>query len=127
MIRQCDVYENGKPAGQVILGRRGLYWAVSCRCDGDRGRGKRLIACGDMGSVDLGWLYPVDGAFGLETSVAIKRLGEGKLRFSLEDTQDQSRFIALDPGKSFAYLEQLEHCRFAIREGLPGLILPEKK
>ena len=127
MIRHYEVYENGKQAGMVMLGRRGLYWAVSCRCDADRGRGKRLVVRGDPGRIDLGWLYPVDGRFGLETTVPVKKLGEGEFCFALEGPQERYRFIALDPEKPFAYLDQLEQCRFAVRDGRSGLLLPEKK
>ena len=127
VIRRFDVYEKDLVVGTVILGRRGLYWAVSCRCDAEKGRGKRLIAEVDAGCVDLGLLYPVDGGFGLETSVAVKTLGEGRMCFRLENRAEETRFVALDPLKAFAYLHLLEQCRFAVRDGVSGLLLPGKK
>ena len=127
MIKRCDVYENDLPVGSVILGRRGLYWAVSCRCDGNKGKGKRLIAKGERERIDLGLLYPLDDSFGLETSVAVKLLGEGKICFFLESDNSCGEWIALDEKITFAYLSQLEHCRFCIRNGKKGVLLSAKK
>ena len=127
MIKRCDVYENDLPVGSVILGRRGLYWAVSCRCDGNKGKGKRLIAKGERERIDLGLLYPLDDSFGLETSVAVKRLGEGKICFFLESDNSCGEWIALDEKMPFAYLSKLEHCRFCIRDGKKGVLLSAKK
>ena len=127
VIKRCDVYENDLPVGSVILGRRGLYWAVSCRCDGNKGRGKRLIATEERGRIDLGLLYPLDDSFGLETSVAVKRLGEGKICFFLESDNSGGEWIALDEKIPFAYLSQLEHCRFCIRDRKKGILISIKK
>lgn len=127
VIQRYDVYDNGIVAGTVILGRRGLYYAVSCRCDPGFGRGKRLMISGDRGKIDLGRLYKIEGIFGLETSVTIKKVGEGPYRFALEDTEPSGSFVELNDDKPFAYLNQLEHCKFAVSGGKPGLILPSKK
>ena len=100
---------------------------TSSSVGGFRGRGKRLIAEVDAGCVDLGLLHPGDGGFGLEISVAVKTLGEGRMCFRLENREEETRFVALDPLKAFAYLHLLEHCRFAVRDGVSGLLLPGKK
>ena len=127
VIKRCEVYENDLPVGSVILGRRGLYWAVSCRCDAKKGRGKRLIATGERGRIDLGLLYPLDDSFGLEISVPVKRLGEGKICFFLESDNSCGEWIALDEKIPFAYLSKLEHCQFCIRDGKKGVLLSAKK
>ena len=127
MIKRYEVYEYDDVAGTVVLGRRGLYWAVSCRCDAKKGRGKRLTARGETVCIDLGLLYPLDGSFGLETSVAVKRLGEGEICFFLESCNSCGEWIALVDQKPFAYLSQLEHCRFCIRDGKKGVLLSAKK
>lgn len=127
MIRRCDVYENDRAVGTVTMGRRGLYWAISCRCEPEAGRGKRLVAVGDFGRIDLGRLYPIEGSFGLETSVAVKTLGEGKSCFSLAGIERKEQYIALDPEREFPCLCMLEQCRFCIRDGKACVILPQKK
>lgn len=127
VIQNFNVYDNGNLAGIVVLGRRGMYYAVSCRCDPELSKGKRLILSGERGEIDLGRLYQIGEHFGLETSLAIKKVGEGPCRFMLEDVDSAGRFIELDPSKPFDHFALLEQCRFAVRSGKPGLILPAKK
>jgi hypothetical protein len=85
------------------------------------------VAKGERGRIDLGLLYPLDDSFGLETSVAVKRLGEGKICFFLETANSGGEWIALDEKIPFAYLSKLEHCRFCIRDGIKGVLLSAKK
>ena len=107
--------------------RRGLYWVVSCRCDAQRGKGKRLLVLGSNGKTDLGLLYWVDGGFGLDVTVPVKRLGEGELCFTLGGPMGNTECIMLDPMRPFDYLDRLEWCRFALRDGKPCIVLPRKK
>lgn len=127
VVRQCEVYVGQQPVGTLRMGRRGLYWAISCRCDAQQGRGNRLVASGEFGRIDLGLLYPIGDQFGLETTVRVSRLGEGNVRFLLEAKAEKECCIALDPNKPFAYLDRLEECRFCVRDGVACVILPNKK
>ena len=71
------VYFGTNLAGKVQVRRQGLYYRFACRC---RLTGEvvcRLrVTCGGRRE-NLGVVVPVDGGFGLETSLPVKCLGEG--------------------------------------------------
>ena len=127
VIKRHEVYKEQSAVGTVLLDRRGLYWTISCRCQREMGRGMRLTVAGDPGPVDLGILYPMGDQFGLETTVPVKRLGEGELRFFLEKEENEGQYIELDPSKPFSGLDRLEDCRFRIRNEKPCIFLSDKK
>lgn len=87
--------------GTVRVRREGLYYALSCRCPRLRKGMFELIA----GEHDLGLLVPTGGTMGLECRVAVKRIGEGNIPFSLRERSDES--VPIDAQTSFPYLQRL--------------------
>lgn len=82
MEENYAVYFGNRPVGKVQVTRQGLYYRFLCRCQLTGDVMCRLwVSCGDKRE-SLGLVVPVDGGFGLNTSLPIKRLGEGGLNFS---------------------------------------------
>ena len=73
----------------------------------------------------LGILVPVDGGFGLDTSVPIKKLGQGTPSFSLvpKTAALEGTFVPIVPEEPFAYLSRLKNAFLAKKEGQVGAVL----
>ena len=83
MEENYGVYFGNRPVGKVQVTRQGLYYHFLCRCELTGDVMCRLwVTCADKRE-SLGLVVPVDGGFGLNTSLPVKRLGEGELTFSL--------------------------------------------
>lgn len=112
------VYFGNRPVGKVQVTRQGLYYHFLCRCQLTGDVMCRLwVSCGDKRE-SLGLVVPVDGGFGLNTSLPIKRLGEGELTFSLLPKHDKpaGKFIPISPEEPFAYIERLKKS-YLVRKG----------
>ena len=69
------VYFGNRPVGKVQVTRQGLYYRFLCRCELTGDVMCRLwVSCADKRE-SLGLVVPVDGGFGLSTSLPVKRLG----------------------------------------------------
>ena len=81
------------------------------------------VDCGDNG-VDLGVVVPVDGGFGLDTRIPVKRLGTGQMRFLLKPKHDikHTAFVPVYPEEPFAYIERLKEGFLARKDGQVGIV-----
>lgn len=98
--------------------RQGLYYRFVCCCQLTGDVICRLqVICGDK-TENLGVVIPVDGGFGLDTRIPVKRLGEGEMRFQLKPKHDvaQGSFVPIYPEEPFAYIERLKE-GFLDRQG----------
>ena len=123
----CGVYFGNQLVGKVSVTRQGLYYRFQCRCQLSGDVVCRLsVRCGDRRE-SLGVVVPMDGGFGLDTSLPAKRLGEGEMEFALSPKHDlpQGKFIPLSPEEPFAYIERLKESFLTKKEGKLGLVLPE--
>ena len=106
---------------------QGLYYHFLCRCELTGDVMCRLwVTCADKRE-SLGLVVPVDGGFGLNTSLPVKRLGEGELTFSLLPKHDKpaGKFIPISPEEPFAYIERLKKS-YLVRKGEQvGIEIPE--
>ncbi len=121
------VYFGREQAGKVQVLRQGLYYRFICRCQLSGDVVCRLnVACGNNRE-NLGVVVPMDGGFGLETKIPIKRLGEGKMDFLLTPKHDsvQGKFYPIYPEEPFAYIERLKEGYLARKDGQLGLLLRE--
>lgn len=112
------VYFGNRPVGKVQVTRQGLYYHFLCRCQLTGDVMCRLwVGCGDKRE-SLGLVVPVDGGFGLNTSLPVKRLGKGELTFSLLPKHDKpaGTFIPISPEEPFAYIERLKKS-YLVRKG----------
>ena len=117
--------------GKVQVLRQGLYYRFVCRCSLSGDVVCRLkVVCGGR-EESLGVVVPMDGGFGLDTKLPVKRLGEGKLEFylapkgvaSVEREAPAGQFVPIYPDEPFAYIARLKKAFFAIQNGQPGVIL----
>ena len=118
MEENYGVYFGNRPVGKVQVTRQGLYYHFLCRCELTGDVMCRLwVTCADKRE-SLGLVVPVDGGFGLNTSLPIKRLGEGELTFSLLPKHDKpaGKFIPISPEEPFAYIERLKQS-YLVRKG----------
>lgn len=122
MEGKYDVLLGDTVAGSVELRREGLYIRVFCRCRAPEGKIWRLFG----GNQRLGVPMPRGDMLELETKVAAKRLEPG-CGFYLRDgpCPPQGRFVPIEENGGFPEPERLREGVFAIREGIPGVLLPE--
>lgn len=105
--------------GRVNVRRQGLYYRFSCRCrlEGNELYCLQLKCAGAMEK--LGILVPIEGCFGLDTRIPVKRFGEGKPEFQLitkRDT-DAGTVVNIYPEEPFAYIARLKHAFLVKQNG----------
>ena len=113
--------------GRVSVQKEGLYYRIVCRCFLTGTVRYKLVAkCGEH-SEDLGLCVPYGYHFGVETSIPIKRLGDGELSFHLVPKHERmaGQFIAVSPLEPFKHIQNLQVARFARLDGQIGIVLPE--
>ena len=120
-----EVCFGNRPCGKVQVLRQGLYYCFLCRCriSGDVLCRLRVI-CGEK-QEELGVLVPVEGGFGLEKRIPVKRLGEGMPEFRLYVKQESSegKFIPIIPEEPFSYIARLKDAYLVCRNGQAGILI----
>ena len=111
--------------GKVQVLRQGLYYRFICRC---RLSGESLcrlrVTCGGR-TEELGVLAPVDGGFGLDRKIPVKRLGEGTPEFRVYGDREvpAGRFVPICPEEPFSYIAKLKDAYLVRRNGQAGILL----
>ena len=83
MAETYDITYEGAPVGAARMEKLGLYYVFSCRCRlPDDGLYRIHVIAGENRE-DLGICIPLDGLFGMDKRLPLKRLGEGTLDFVL--------------------------------------------
>lgn len=121
------VYFGNQLAGKVQVQRQGLYYRFHCRCQLTGQVVCRLyVHCGENRE-NLGVVVPMDGGFGLDTQLPVKRVGEGTLEFFLSPKHDPPRetFVPIYPEEPFAYLSRLKEGFLAHQNGQTGVVFRE--
>ncbi len=121
------VYFGNQQAGKVQVLRQGLYYRFICRCQLTGDVVCRLnVACGEKRE-SLGVVIPIDGGFGLDTKLPVKRLGEGKMAFLLIPKHELGggRFEPIYPEEPFSYIERLKDAFLARKNGQVGVMFRE--
>lgn len=122
-----DILLGQDPVGKAEVCVEGLYYRFRCQCELSGQVMYRLVVlCGGK-QENLGVLIPVGDSFGLETKLAVKRLGKGKLEFRLlpKHARLDGRFVPLTPEEPFTYIDKLRSAYLARKNGKVGLIIPE--
>lgn len=104
--------------GKVQVLRQGLYYRFICRCKLSGDVLCRLqVRCGDT-QESLGIVIPMDGGFGLDTKLPVKRLGQGIPEFRLLPRHEaqEGKFCPIYPEEPFAYIAKLKEA-FLVRKG----------
>ena len=116
-----------KAVGTAEVAREGLYYRIRCRCE-DLGTGvyRVVVACGSR-EERLGILVPVDNAFGMETRIPVKKIGEGSLSFSAVPKHGpvEGRFVPLYPEEPFRYITKLKDAYLEKRMERIGVVIKE--
>ena len=114
-----EVISGGQAVGSVILTREGLYYHFVCRCHISGEVMFRLIMVQGHENYDLGILTPMDGCFGLNTKLAISKVGTEKPRFALKIQKNVEKGLvsAVCPEEPFRYLSRLEDAFLIRKEG----------
>lgn len=121
------VYAGKKAVGKVQVLRQGLYYRFICRCRVDSGEVTRLwVSCGGQREC-LGVLLPMDGGFGLNTKLPVKRLGDGEMEFSIGQKVErpEGKFVPISPEEPFSYIERLKDAYLVKKNGQLGVVLRE--
>ena len=125
MERNYGVYFGSQLAGKVQVLRQGLYYRFICRCQVTGDVVCRLsVTCGDKRE-SLGVVVPMDGGFGLDTKVAVKRLGEGERPFVLLPKHEvlTGKFVPIYPEEPFSYIARLKDAYLARKDGQIGVVI----
>lgn len=127
MEENYPIYLGEEAIGTAQVTRQGLYYHFSCRC---RLSGeimcRILVTCGNH-QEHLGILVPVGSSFGLDTKLAVKKLGKGPFRFRvLPKRQDmQGQFTPIRPEEPFAYITRLQNAFMETRNGQVGVVIAQ--
>lgn len=122
------VMQAGDAVGRVNMKTRGLYYHIDCQCDiSGEVMYDLVMQCGN-GSVNLGILAPENGSFCLRRQIAVKKVGEGEIRFALKPRHEKMHrnFVPVIEEEPFAYIADLEQAVMARREDAAGILLPEE-
>ena len=114
-------------SGRVQVQRQGLYYRFQCRCRLTGDVVCRLyVSCGGKRE-NLGVVVPMDGGFGLNTRVPVKRFLEGEPKFSLEPRQEAlgGTYAPIIPEEPFSYIERLKTGFLVRKYGETGVLFPE--
>lgn len=127
MDETYGVYFGKAQTGKVQVQRQGLYYRFICRCQLSGDVVCRLhVACGDKRE-SLGVVVPMEGGFGLDTKIPVKRLGEGKMEFLLIPKHELGTevFVPVYPEEPFSYIERLKDAYLARKGEQVGLVFRE--
>lgn len=130
MEQNYEVRFGNEAVGKVQVLRQGLYYRFHCRCRLSGEVVCRLrVRCGDRAE-NLGVLVPMDGGFGLDTRLPVKRLGEEPMEFRIlprHDRASSGKFVPIYPEEPFAYIERLKEAYLVRQNGQIGIVIPEEK
>ena len=127
MVGTYEIRRGNDVVGTATVEKQGLYYRFCCRCK-ITGEGMRriVITCGKQRE-DLGVCVPIDGDFGMDKKIPCKHFGAEKPEFLLlpKYPDAQGKFVPVYPDEPFAYMSRLKDAFLEVREGLPGVLIPE--
>ena len=130
-LQTCfEVFSGKQPSGKVQVLRQGLYYQFHCRCRlSGSGMYRLFVRCGSR-EENLGIVVPMDGGFGLDTRIPVKRLGEGEMEFKLVPKHHEhpgERFAPIYPEEPFSYLSGLKDAYLARQGDQLGIMIGSRK
>ena len=125
MVGNYEILQGSKPLGTVRVERQGLYYHFSCRCQLSGGVIHKLLVSCSGKEENLGVCVPMDGCFGVEKKIPVKRLGEGIPEFQLlpKHEQPKGKFVPIYPEEPFAYMTKLKDAFLERRNGQTGIVI----
>ena len=127
MVGVFEIKDGSSSVGKATVQQQGLYYGISCRCCLEKQGMYRLIVYCNEKQEDLGTLVPMDGAFGLEKRIPVKRLGEGTPEFLLmsKDRIRKEKYVPVYPEEPFSYMSRLKDAYLERRNGQLGIVIRE--
>ena len=122
-MRKYSVYLNGCVVGNVVAQTDKLYYKFSCLCRFAHPGRYRISVFSGTKEISLGICVPMDGGFGFRTSIPMKRVGEGELRF-LARFEDQEDVVPVFEEKPFLALERLREGKLSMRDQDSVIVFP---
>jgi hypothetical protein len=120
-----DVFMDKKIVGHVCVTKEGLYTKFVCQCKlPDKELYRLVLSCCDK-ETDLGICVPQGEYYMVNKDVPNKKIGEGKMEFTIVTKRIISNFIPLRPGAPFPYLSELANSRFAVENGAYGILITD--
>lgn len=119
------VHFGGQLVGKVQVLRQGLYYRFVCRCRLTGGIVCRLaVRCGGKREY-LGVLVPMDGGFGIDTRLPVKRFEGGTPEFTLVPRHEpgEGKYVPIYPEEPFAYIERLKDAYLVRKDGQIGAVI----
>lgn len=109
-------YEN-KQIGNVSVQIKGLYYCFTGVCNMSADISFRVrVHCGER-ITDLGICVPEDGSYIFRKRIAMKNIGEGTLKFFVEESkQTDKNLIPLFADKPFAGIDALENAKLLLKD-----------
>ena len=119
------VYFANRVVGKVQVIRQGLYYRISCRCRIGPDILCRLYVICNEKRENLGVVVPQDGGFALNTSIPVKKLGEGEWTFLLAPKLEPygTELIPVYPEEPFAYIARLKKAYLVKQNGKIGIVI----
>ena len=119
MEGEYKVTFQNRMVGKVSVRKQGLYYCFSCRCMLEGNELCRLqLTYGDAVE-DLGILVPMEGGFGTDTRIPVKRWTEEKGAFQLVANRgtNSENLIRIYPEEPFGYIARLKKAYLVRRNG----------
>ena len=106
----------GETIGEAIVKKQGLFYRIHCLCRISGSVPFRIAVRGDR-EVDLGLCVPMDHDFGLNTSIPISKVGNGKLEFWARPKHTVKKLdcVTVSPDEPFSYLAKLKDAYWVSR------------
>ena len=121
-MKQYNVYRNEQAVGSVEMETQGLYYLIRCFCEPCDDMVRLIDKC-EKGDVAIGICGPAAWGYGIERKVPLKKLGSNGHTFRLENIhRTKEAFFTIQQNGEFELPEDLEKCRFSLREGIAGLV-----
>ncbi len=127
MTREFHVRLGDKVVGKARVERSGLYYLIRIRCDiGREIMHKILVRCGTK-EENLGTLIPLDGQFGVDVKLPVKKVGEGDMDFLVLPRHGElgRKLVPLSPEEPVRYITRLKNSYLERRGSEVGIMIEE--
>lgn len=127
MDGEYEIRMGKEVVGTATVEQQGLYYRFSCRCRISGSVICRVTVSCNGHHENLGVLIPMGDGFGLNTKVAVKKLGKGQFQFRAmpKHQKNEGKFIPIYPEEPFSYISRLQNAFLEVRNGQAGVVLGE--
>ena len=126
--KEYPVFWQGCVRGKVQVRREGLYDCFSGSCRLPEGKIYKAAAIGGGKTFPLSVLVPEKDGFAFSCRRAAKEVPEGELSFAVFEKGKETAelFCPVYPGQPFKELARISEGCLAVREGITGIVFPQK-